>query len=57
LPVMEIVRVGRSALDGEPVEVTEYVIPSDRVEMVQVLQRDESAAWPWPDDPDAGEAP
>lgn len=50
LPVMEIVRVGRSALDGEPVEVTEYVIPSDRVETVHELRRDESAAWPWPGD-------
>jgi GntR family transcriptional regulator len=51
MPVMEIVRVGRSALDGEPVEVTEYVIPSDRVETVHELHRDESAAWPWPEDP------
>jgi len=54
LPVLEIVRVGRSALDGEPVEVTEYVIPSDRVETVHELHRDESAAWPWPDEPEAG---
>ena len=54
MPVMEIVRIGRSALDGEPVEVTEYVIPSDRVETVHELHRDESAAWPWPDDPDSG---
>jgi GntR family transcriptional regulator len=52
LPVLEIVRVGRSTLDGEPVEVTEYVIPSDRVETVQELQRDESAAWPWPGEPE-----
>jgi DNA-binding GntR family transcriptional regulator len=50
LPVLEVVRVGRSALDGEPVEVTEYVIPSDRVETVHELHRDESAAWPWPND-------
>ena len=50
MPVMEIVRVGRSALDGDPVEVTEYVIPSDRVETVHELHRDESAAWPWPED-------
>jgi DNA-binding GntR family transcriptional regulator len=54
MPVLEIVRVGRSASDGEPVEVTEYVIPSDRVETVHELHRDESAAWPWPDD-DIGE--
>lgn len=50
LPVLEIVRVGRSAADGEPVEVTEYVIPSDRVETVHELHRDDSAAWPWPGD-------
>lgn len=50
LPVLEIVRVGRSAQDHEPVEVTEYVIPSDRVETVHELHRDESAAWPWPED-------
>lgn len=55
MPVMEIVRVGRSALDGDPVEVTEYVIPSDRVETVHELHRDESAAWPWPEDDDQGE--
>lgn len=55
MPVMEIVRVGRSALDGDPVEVTEYVIPSDRVETVHELHRDESAAWPWPEDDDRGE--
>lgn len=54
LPVVEVVRVGRSAKDGLPIEVTMYVIPSDRVEMTVALQRDESAAWPWPDDPDAG---
>jgi DNA-binding GntR family transcriptional regulator len=35
IPVMEIVRVGRSALDGDPVEVTVCVTPSDRVEIVQ----------------------
>jgi len=54
LPVLEIVRVGRSARDGEPVEVTEYVIPSDRVETVHELHRDESAAWPWPEDAEGG---
>jgi GntR family transcriptional regulator len=52
--VVEVVRVGRSAKDDKPIEVTMYVIPSDRVEMVVALQRDESATWPWPDDPDAG---
>ena len=56
LPVLEIVRVGRSARDDQPVEVTVQVIPSDRVETVQVLHRDASAAWPWagqPGDPTA----
>ena len=51
LPVLEVVRVGRSAKDDLPIEVTVYVIPSDRVETVSVLRRDESAVWPWPDGP------
>jgi DNA-binding GntR family transcriptional regulator len=51
LPVLEIVRVGTSAKDRMPIEVTQYVIPADRVEQVVVLERDESAAWPWPDEP------
>jgi DNA-binding GntR family transcriptional regulator len=54
MPVLEIVRIGRSASDGDPVEVTEYVIPSDRVETVHELHRDESAAWPWPEDAEEG---
>lgn len=49
LPVLEIVRVGTSGADEEPVEVTEYVVASDRVESVHVLHRDESAQQPWPD--------
>jgi DNA-binding GntR family transcriptional regulator len=53
LPVLEIVRVGRSARDDQPIEVTVHVIPSDRVETFQVLHRDESATWPWPDQPGA----
>ena len=53
LPVLEVVRVGRSAKDDLPIEVTMYVIPSDRVETVNVLRRDESAAWPWTDQPPA----
>ena len=44
LPVLEVVRVGPSARDGLPIEVTMYVIPSDRVETVQVLERDEAAS-------------
>ncbi|MFY1705013.1 UTRA domain-containing protein [Micromonospora sp. WMMA1923] len=50
LPVLEIVRVGTSGGDGKPVEVTEYVVASDRVETIHVLHRDESARDPWPDD-------
>jgi DNA-binding GntR family transcriptional regulator len=53
LPVLEVVRVGRSAKDDLPIEVTMYVIPSDRVETVNVLRRDESAVWPWTDKPPA----
>ncbi len=48
LPVLEVVRVGRSARDDQPIEVTVYVIPSDRVETYHVLHRDESAERPWP---------
>jgi DNA-binding GntR family transcriptional regulator len=51
LPVLEIVRVGMSAKDDKPIEVTMYVIPSDRVEQVVVLDRDETAVWPWPTQP------
>ena len=43
-PVLEIVRVGTSARDSRPIEVTMYVIPSDRVEQVVILERDETAA-------------
>lgn len=49
LPVLEIVRVGSSGRDGKPIEVTEYIVASDRVETVHVLHRDESAQAPWPD--------
>jgi DNA-binding GntR family transcriptional regulator len=56
LPVLEIVRVGRSAKDDQPIEVTRYIVPADRVETVHVLHRDESAAWPWPDAPQQPEA-
>jgi GntR family transcriptional regulator len=55
LPVLEIVRVGTSGGDERPIEVTEYIVASDRVETVQVLHRDESAQGPWPDDLAAGE--
>ncbi|MFJ8691039.1 GntR family transcriptional regulator [Micromonospora wenchangensis] len=50
LPVLEIVRVGTSGGDGQPVEVTEYIVASDRVETIHVLHRDESAQDPWPDE-------
>ncbi len=53
LPVLEIVRVGRSAKDDQPIEVTVQVIPSDRVETFQVLHRDASAACLWADQPGA----
>lgn len=54
LPVLEIVRVGTSGGDGQPIEVTEYVVASDRVETINVLHRDDSAQDPWPDDSDPG---
>lgn len=45
VPVLEICRVSVSASTGAPVEVTVMVIPSDRVETVVELQRDETAAY------------
>lgn len=48
LPVLEIVRQGVSGGDERPVEVTECVLASDRVEIVQILERDEDARQPWP---------
>ncbi len=50
LPVLEIVRQGTSGGDQKPVEVTEYIIASDRVETVMVLERDNGAAEPWPNE-------
>ncbi|MGI9156736.1 MAG: GntR family transcriptional regulator [Marmoricola sp.] len=50
LPVLEIVRLGRSGADSKPVEVTELVVASDRVETVHVLHRDAAAQEPWPGD-------
>lgn len=49
LPVWEIVRQGRSGTDSKPVEVTEYIIPGDRVETFHILEREGEAAEPWPD--------
>ena len=48
LPVLEIVRQGTSGGDEKPVEVTEYILASDRVETVMALERDPSAQQPWP---------
>jgi DNA-binding GntR family transcriptional regulator len=47
MPVLEIVRVGTSGKDEQALEVTVYVIPSDRVEQVVVLERAENAAEPF----------
>ncbi|MFC0038082.1 GntR family transcriptional regulator [Actinomadura rayongensis] len=46
LPVWEIVRTSYSALDEKAVDVTQVVIPGDRVEEVSRLRRDDTAAWP-----------
>ena len=51
MPVWEIVRVGTSGQDERPIEVTVYVLPSDRVEQVVVLERRGEASEPWPDPP------
>ncbi len=45
MPVMELVIVGRSGRDNQPLEVTIRTIPGDRVELVSELVRDESAKW------------
>lgn len=50
LPVLEIVRVGTSGGDHLPIEVTEYVLASDRVETMLVLHREAAAREPWPDE-------
>jgi GntR family transcriptional regulator len=55
LPVMEIVRVGTSGRDGQPVEVTVYVVASDRVETFHTLKREGAANEPWPDQEPGGE--
>lgn len=46
MPVMELILIGRSGRDNQPLEVTIRVIPGDRVELVAELVRDKSAAWP-----------
>ncbi|WP_019631315.1 GntR family transcriptional regulator [Actinomadura atramentaria] len=46
LPVWEIVRTSYSALDEKAVDVTQTVIPGDRVEELSRLRRDKTAAWP-----------
>ena len=45
----EVFGAGTSGKDERPLEVTVYVIPSDRVEQVVVLERAEGAAEPWPE--------
>lgn len=52
LPVLEIIRQGTSGGDERPVEVTEYVLAGDRVETIQVLERDDNAKDPWPSEED-----
>ena len=44
--VIEIARVGISAKTQAPVEVTICVIPAERVEIVNLLERDRTAQWP-----------
>jgi GntR family transcriptional regulator len=44
--VPEIVRIGCSAKDEKAVDVTQVVIPGDRMEEVAQLRRDDSAKWP-----------
>jgi GntR family transcriptional regulator len=46
MPVLELARVGTSARDDSPIEVTVCVIPADRVEVVTELRRASSARWP-----------
>ncbi|MCO6011720.1 GntR family transcriptional regulator [Actinoallomurus purpureus] len=46
MPVLELARVGVSALTKSPIEVTVCVIPGDRVEVVTQLRRAPSARWP-----------
>ncbi len=46
VPVLELTRVGASARTGNAIEATVCVIPGDRVELVAVLEREQSAQWP-----------
>ncbi|GAA2434422.1 hypothetical protein GCM10010191_56060 [Actinomadura vinacea] len=46
LPVWEIVRISYSAKDENAVDVTQVIIPGDRMEEVSRLRRDASARWP-----------
>ncbi|MFE5541254.1 GntR family transcriptional regulator [Streptomyces sp. NPDC056519] len=46
MPVMRILRVGRSAQDGLPAECSAHVIPADQVELRSALVRGPSARWP-----------
>ena len=44
--IIEIARVGTSAKTEVPVEVTICVIPAERVEIINPLERDHTAQWP-----------
>ncbi|MFF5261112.1 GntR family transcriptional regulator [Actinomadura viridis] len=46
LPVWEIVRISYSAKDEKAVDVTQVIIPGDRMEEISRLRRDGSARWP-----------
>ncbi|MFS0698178.1 GntR family transcriptional regulator [Streptomyces nitrosporeus] len=46
MPVLETAIVGKSARNGETIEVTIRAIPADRVELVSELRRDKTASWP-----------
>jgi hypothetical protein len=52
MPALEIACVGTSEKDEQPLDITVYVIPGDRVEHVVVLERAEDVVRPWPEAPD-----
>lgn len=49
LPIWEIVRVSYSAKDEKAVDVTQIIIPGDRMEEIAQLRRDTTAQWPHTD--------
>ncbi|MBW8486712.1 GntR family transcriptional regulator [Actinomadura parmotrematis] len=46
LPVWEIVRLSYSAKDEKVVDVTQVIIPGDRIEEISKLRREGAATWP-----------